>query len=243
MHDQSFAAAYAANIALSVDPLVSGYSFWTFTDIFDEKYFSSVPFHGGFGLLNLHGVPKPVYRTFELLHGLRNWLYPVRGSHGTVDVWVSKSDGCMTVLVTNYAMPRHEIAAESERVRLVGARRPVSPQLSRIDEDRADPRRAWQELGEPDFCSMGPMPRAVCGPDNVGSCGLDWSIAAVSADIDSMNEPQVCHKGQGHSGPCTIRQFQQSPQPPPHRPGSGQQLAAARDDQASYLNDREIRAR
>ena len=157
LHDQSFAAAYAANIALSVDPLVSGYSFWTFTDIFDEKYFPSVPFHGGFGLLNLHGVPKPVYRAFELLHGLGNCLYPVRGSHDTVDVWVSGGDGCVTVFVTNYAMPRHEIAAESVRVRLVGARRPVSALLSRIDEDHANPRRAWQEMGEPDY----PSPRQV----------------------------------------------------------------------------------
>ena len=153
LHDQSFAAAYAANIALSVDPLVSGYSFWTFTDIFDEKYFPSVPFHGGFGLLNLHGVPKPVYRAFELLHGLGNCLYPVRGSHDTVDVWVSGGDGCVTVFVTNYAMPRHKIAAESVRVRLVGARRPVSALLSRIDEDHANPRRAWQEMGEPDYPS------------------------------------------------------------------------------------------
>ena len=36
---------------------------WTFTDIFEENYFPSVPFHGGFGLLNLHGVAKPVYRA------------------------------------------------------------------------------------------------------------------------------------------------------------------------------------
>ena len=104
----------------------------------------------------------------------------------------------MTVFVTNYAMPRHEIAAEAVRVRLVGARRPVSALLSRIDEDHANPRRAWQEMGEPDCCSMGPMPRAVHGPDNVSSCGLGWAIAAVSADMGFMNEPQVCHRGQGH---------------------------------------------
>ncbi|MGH6612456.1 MAG: GH39 family glycosyl hydrolase, partial [Burkholderiaceae bacterium] len=49
LHDQPFAAAFAANITLSTDPFVTGYSFWTFTDIFEENYFPSVPFHGGFG--------------------------------------------------------------------------------------------------------------------------------------------------------------------------------------------------
>jgi xylan 1,4-beta-xylosidase len=153
LHDQSFAAAYAADIALSVDPLVSGYSFWTFTDIFEETYFPSVPFHGGFGLLSLHGIPKPVYRAFELLHGLGNCLYPVKGNHDTVSVRVSGGDNGLMVFLTNYAMPRHKIASHSVRVQLVGVSRPVSAQLSRIDDDHANPRRAWQDMGEPDYPS------------------------------------------------------------------------------------------
>ena len=63
----------------------------------------------------------------------------------------------MTVFVTNYAMPRHEIATESVRVRLVGAPRPASALLSRIDDDHANPRRAWQDIGEPHY----PSPRQV----------------------------------------------------------------------------------
>lgn len=153
LHDQSFAAAYAANIALSVDPFVAGYSFWTFTDIFEENYFPSVPFHGGFGLLNLQGIPKPVYRAFELLHGLGDRLYPVQGCHETLDVRVSGGDRAVTVFVTNYAMPRHAIATESLRIRLTGVPPPVSAQLSRIDDDHANPRRAWEDMGEPTYPS------------------------------------------------------------------------------------------
>jgi hypothetical protein len=86
---------------------LSAYSFWAFTDIFTEQGFPShsIPYHGGFGLLNVsslrvrtpwllysgsvqsrlgsinqfgpcfvtlfaqvYGVPKPAYRSFELLH-------------------------------------------------------------------------------------------------------------------------------------------------------------------------------
>ena len=49
---------------------MQGYSYWTFSDIFEENYFPSVPFHGGFGLLNMHGIAKPAYRAFEMLHRL-----------------------------------------------------------------------------------------------------------------------------------------------------------------------------
>ncbi len=154
LHDQPFAAAFAAKIALSVDPFVQGYSFWTFTDIFEENFFPAKPFHGGFGLCNVHGIPKPVYRAFQLLHGLGNRLYPVNGAHATVEVWVSGGDDCVTVFITNYAMPRHEIASEAVRVRITGAARPLSAMLSRIDEDHANPQRAWKEMGQPDHPSQ-----------------------------------------------------------------------------------------
>jgi xylan 1,4-beta-xylosidase len=70
LHDEPYAAAFLVKTVMEANGLVEGYSFWTFTDIFEENYFPSMPFHGGFGLLNLHGIPKPTYRAFELLHGL-----------------------------------------------------------------------------------------------------------------------------------------------------------------------------
>ncbi len=51
LHDKPFAATYATKIILEACGLVEGYSFWTFSDIFNENYFPSVPFQGGFGLL------------------------------------------------------------------------------------------------------------------------------------------------------------------------------------------------
>ena len=52
MHDEPFAAAFATKIVMEAHGLVQGYSYWTFSDIFSENYFPSVPFQGGFGLLN-----------------------------------------------------------------------------------------------------------------------------------------------------------------------------------------------
>ena len=154
LHDQPFSAAFASSIALSVDPFVDGYSFWTFSDIFEENYFPSIPFHGGFGLLNLHGIPKPVYRAFQLLHGMGDKLCQVEGSHETVNVWVSQGEDSVVVLLTNYAMPRHEVSSVSTRVKLEGAGKPHSGHLTRIDEDNANPLRLWQEMGKPEYLSV-----------------------------------------------------------------------------------------
>ena len=58
LHDDPYAAAFVVATIMEAKGLVEGYSFWTFSDIFEENYFPSVPFHGGFGLLNLAWHPE-----------------------------------------------------------------------------------------------------------------------------------------------------------------------------------------
>ena len=157
LHDQSFAAALAVRIAMSVDDVVDAYSYWTFSDIFEENYFPSVPFHGGFGLLNLHGIAKPIYRAFQFMQQLGDTGFAVEGDHPTVQVWAGKdsrnTSGTTRVLLINQAMPRHAIATETVRLRLsgVGARRAATATIARIDEDYCNPARRWQELGAPEY--------------------------------------------------------------------------------------------
>lgn len=152
LHDQPFAAAFATNIVMGVQSLVEGYSFWTFTDIFEENYFPSVPFHGGFGLLNLYGIPKPVYRAFELLHRLGSKLLPVKGEHETASVWVVRRDNEeIQILLTNHAMPRHDIKTEAVKIKLSRAARPRAVFIERIDDEHANPERLWREMGAPEY--------------------------------------------------------------------------------------------
>lgn len=153
LHDEPYAAAFVTKTVLEMNGLVDGYGFWTFTDIFAENYYPSVPFHGGFGLLNLHGIAKPVYRAFELLHRLGTELLPVSGKHETVDAWVVRGADKVTVILTNHALPRHAIETERVRVALAGLREPRAAFVERIDESNANPRRLWQEMGEPEYLS------------------------------------------------------------------------------------------
>jgi xylan 1,4-beta-xylosidase len=153
MHDEPFAAAFATRIVMQARGLVEAYSYWTFTDIFSENYFPSVPFHGGFGLLNLYAIAKPVYRAFQLLHHLGCELLEVQETHATVDAWVVRKDNTVTVVMTNLAMPRHPIQTEMVSVLLAGSPAPRTAWIERIDEDHANPRRLWRSMGEPEYLS------------------------------------------------------------------------------------------
>jgi xylan 1,4-beta-xylosidase len=150
-HDEPYAAAFVAKTALEASDLVQGYSFWTFSDIFEENYFPSVPFHGGFGLLNLHGIAKPTYRAFELLHRLGKERLLVDGLHDTVNAWVTRDSARVSVLLVNHALPRHSIATARVRVHLAHAREPAAAWVERIDEHHANAKRRWQALGAPAY--------------------------------------------------------------------------------------------
>ena len=187
-HDGPFCAALAVKLILSVDDLVDAYSWWTFSDIFEENYFPSVPFHGGFGLLNLYGIPKPVYQGFQLMRRLGTRRIAVAGTHPTVTVWATENaDDAQTptvaatqALFVNVAMPRHPIGSEAVRLRIPhrGERRARTALVTRIDAEHANPQAAWETMGQPEYLL----------PDQVRQ------LETVSTLVD---EPQPLHADDG----------------------------------------------
>lgn len=153
LHDEPYAAAAVASTVMEANGLVDGYSFWTFSDIFAENYFPSAPFHGGFGLLNLHGIPKPTYRIFQMLHDLGDRQSLVDGLHETVDCSIVQKESSVTILLTNHTTPGHSIETEQIEIRLNNAREPTSATIRRIDDEHANPKRVWQEMGGPEYLS------------------------------------------------------------------------------------------
>ncbi len=64
-HDTGFHAAYIARILSEAGEYADSYSYWTFSDVFEEKDVPSSVFHGGFGLVALNSIKKPTFYTFE----------------------------------------------------------------------------------------------------------------------------------------------------------------------------------
>jgi xylan 1,4-beta-xylosidase len=148
LHDEPYAAAFIVKTILEANRLVDGYSFWVFSDIFDENEFVSTPFHGGFGLMNVYGIPKPSYRAFELLHQLGTELLLVDGLHPTINSWVVRGQDEVTVLLTNHALPGHQIEEETVHVNLQRSPKPRVVTVQRIDATHANARRVWLQMGE-----------------------------------------------------------------------------------------------
>ncbi|MGW1208035.1 GH39 family glycosyl hydrolase [Streptomyces sp. NPDC002499] len=73
-HDYPQAAAFVVRSVLASIGLVDSLAYWTFTDVFEEEGAGRDPFHGGFGMLNQNGIPKPTMHAFRMLNALGDQL-------------------------------------------------------------------------------------------------------------------------------------------------------------------------
>jgi xylan 1,4-beta-xylosidase len=85
-YDAPFAASFLVHTAAAFlgVPNVPTLSFWTFTDVFEERGMNSVPYAETYGMQTKWGVPKPSYRALQLIARLPTTGVPVVAVAGTV---------------------------------------------------------------------------------------------------------------------------------------------------------------
>lgn len=72
IHDSYHEAAYVLYKLKQVGNAANSMSYWVFTDIFEEPGPRFEPFHGGFGMLTIQGINKPVFYAYQFLNRLGN---------------------------------------------------------------------------------------------------------------------------------------------------------------------------
>lgn len=98
LHDSYVNAPYILYNLKRLSGSANAMSYWTFTDIFEEAGPPPTPFHGGFGLMNMHGLKKPSYFAYKFLHMLGDWEL----SCCDADSIVCRSESGVQALVWNY---------------------------------------------------------------------------------------------------------------------------------------------
>eukprot|EP01102_Stenamoeba_stenopodia_P023120 TRINITY_DN985_c0_g1_i1.p1 TRINITY_DN985_c0_g1~~TRINITY_DN985_c0_g1_i1.p1 ORF type:complete len:535 (-),score=134.85 TRINITY_DN985_c0_g1_i1:74-1633(-) len=166
-HDQPFAAAFVIKNVKDVQGLVQLFSFWTFSDIFEEQGFFSTPFHEGFGMMTIHGIPKPSWRAFELLHQAGDLLIPDTllttlppgVNYTTIDILATNTSSnqvysdTFQLLITNHDVPPNNVTTQSVCViiQFPETVTDVSATLQRIDDNNANPYNCWVDMGSPGY--------------------------------------------------------------------------------------------
>jgi xylan 1,4-beta-xylosidase len=105
VHDSYFCAAWILHRLRRLPHGVQAMSYWTFSDQFEEAGVADKPFHGGFGLLTMQGLPKPAYFAYRFL----NELGETELACADANVWACRGEGGeIQVLFWNYTHPNQD---------------------------------------------------------------------------------------------------------------------------------------
>ncbi len=151
--DGSFGASFILKTIQDNMGLVDGYSYWTFSDIFEEKGTPNCAFHGGFGLLTQDGIKKAPYNAFVLLNKLGDQKYISTFSQDTIDAYFFKNTFTNTIqaLIINHQSLLHDIQPHNILLKLKGEKIISKADIYRLDDNHANALTCWKDMGCPQY--------------------------------------------------------------------------------------------
>lgn len=159
--DTAFTAAFALQSIKEVSGLADSYMWWTLSDIFEESGAGRGPFSGKYGLVNLHGIKKPVFHAFRWLAGMHDTELVT--SHKSARATVSP-DGDLRLLVWNLPevvetdLTGGDWPTRGEARREVFCITGLARERRRlrvwiVDTERGNALSVWRAMGAPEYLS------------------------------------------------------------------------------------------
>lgn len=162
-HDALPVAAYLVKENLECAGLVQALSYWTFTDVFEEKGAGNTIFHGGFGLINYQGIVKPAFHAYQFLNALGDEV--LAASPGLIVTRHHRS-GRLTALAyhfpaeVDFTPPTAGSIAQAEQLLAKGEPAPLRLTLAglppgaplrvdTLDRTHGYAIAAWRDMGSP----------------------------------------------------------------------------------------------
>ncbi|MGO9936641.1 MAG: GH39 family glycosyl hydrolase [Terracidiphilus sp.] len=162
--------AFIAHTVKGTIGLADILSYWTFDNVFEELGIPRQFLNNVFGLIGMRGIPRPSYHTFTLLHKLGE--SQLKTGEGPV-LATKRTDGSMAVLLWNLIpQPPGQHSAQGDPALQTGAQyategatkefvlvfegehKHLKGQITRVDENSGDLRRAYEQMGSPAYPTM-----------------------------------------------------------------------------------------
>lgn len=147
VHDTCLNAAYLARIISEAGDIVDSFSYWTFSDVFEEKDVPRAQFHGGFGLVALNNIPKPTFHMFSFFARMGSDLL-----YRDENILVTrKNDGTVTITAWNPVMEKGEDFNKDVSLEFDIPNGEYFISRTTVNEKYGNPWRTWVQMGRPRF--------------------------------------------------------------------------------------------
>lgn len=153
-NDTRKVAAFLVMTALKTEGSIDGSSVWCFSDIFEEMHMFHEEFHGGFGLLSHHGIPKPSYYALKFLSQVGEERFATPDQMGDITVAAFQSEqGDIQILLTRQKMKNLDLGKEEVEV-VLPKNGFSSAFLSAISEDSGNPYKEYKKMGKAELSKV-----------------------------------------------------------------------------------------
>lgn len=148
IHDEKYSAAFLVKTLLDIRGDISGYMFWCASDIYEEQFMLGSPFHGGFGLINNCGIPKPNFYAFKMLSKLYDDRLDLgKASDDKVEYAVFiKGDKTQVMIYAQSSDPNEDIKYD---IKLKINKQAKKVNIERIDDYHCNPKCEWLKMNGP----------------------------------------------------------------------------------------------
>lgn len=149
-NDTRKAAAYLVKTALDVEQNITASSVWCFSDIFEEMHQFTEEFHGGFGLMTIHGIPKPSFYALKLLSSLADNRVKLDSDATDQEIGAAafEDNDKLQLLLFRQKMKQANDPKEQISVKVALPYPPHSIGLNRIDNTHCNPLSIWESRGK-----------------------------------------------------------------------------------------------
>ncbi len=169
-HDHLFSGTFLLENILRCEGLVDSLARWVFCDVSEEAPPGGAEFHGGWGLLTVHGIRKPSFHAYSFLNRVGETCL-----HNGDGIAVFRSARGWQALLFNhhhYANAEASWDTHADAETMIGAGSPRSfdltltglPQRVRVTRHLVDREHgwalpAWQDMGCPDWPTSAQLDR------------------------------------------------------------------------------------
>lgn len=214
VHDSHISASFILTKTRQAEGLAQNMSYWAFSDLFEEPGPQTLPFQGGFGLMNPQGVRKPAWFAYKYLNALGE--QELEG--GDEQTIITRDARGIQVLAWVYEPPRDQTVSNRPYFGQVRPSPPARPLVLHFrgmapGEYAASVRRAgfrhndaytaWLEMGSPGTLDQDQLARLHAltadrpemmalsiGPDGEGALTLPMNVHdVVLVEIEAPRAP------------------------------------------------------
>lgn len=147
VHDTAFNAAFLGKVLAFGSDYADSFSYWTFSDVFEEDDVPQSQFHGGFGLIAFNGIVKPTFHLFAFFAKLGDELL-----YRDNDMIVTRrNDGTIVIVGWNPVAKKGDNFKRNFDLEIPYSCSECVIKQQIADEENGNAWNAWRTIGRPRY--------------------------------------------------------------------------------------------